>query len=272
MTPALLAFGRSRNLTSRDEAPQEAQPLQVAVRVRPDRLLKLLAGVIGMLIVLSVLGDLLIAQVGTESGSPLQTLAGRFVVDSELNLPTWYSSVALLACGVLLGAIAAAQRQTTFGHWKQWAVLSVIFVLMSLDEMASLHEMPSGPIRRALEMDGILRFGWVVLALPVVLLLGCAYARFLWRLPARTRTLFLVAAATYVGGALGMEVVGGFLAEQYGMRDARYLTAATCEELLEMVGVAVFLLALLDYAGRRRFSWLIEVASPPADGSSSNTT
>ncbi|MEX0867499.1 MAG: hypothetical protein WD030_09075 [Pirellulales bacterium] len=263
-TLALLALGRSRTTPVR-EAPR---PMEVPFRLRPDRVFKLLAGMIGLLVAMSILGDLLIAMVGVDSESPLRSLAGRFVVDSELNLPTWYSSMTLLACGVLLAAIAAAQRHVDRGQWKKWALLAAIFAAMSLDEVASLHEMPSGPVRRALALDGILRFGWVVLALPAVLIVGCAYAPFLWRLPARTRNLFLFAATCYVGGALGMELVGGYLAEQYGMRAVLYVMAATVEETLEMIGVAVFLFALLDYIGRRQFSWSIGVSAPPAGESS----
>ena len=52
-----------------------------------------------------------------------------------------------------------------------------------------------------------------------VLIVGLAYARFLFELPAKTRNLFLIAATLYVEGALGIEMVGGYYSSQMGGKD-----------------------------------------------------
>ena len=58
----------------------------------------------------------------------------------------------------------------------------------------------------------------------------------------------------FVTGALGLELVGGALVERFGFDDIRYFAVATLEELLEMIGIAVFLFALMDYMARHGIS------------------
>lgn len=81
----------------------------------------------------------------------------------------------------------------------------------------------------------------------LVLLLAVTYWRFLLHLPFRSRMLFLTSAVVYVGGALGMEMVGGWYAQNYGSGNLSYVAIATLEETLEMLGVVIFIYALLRY-------------------------
>jgi hypothetical protein len=62
--------------------------------------------------------------------------------------------------------------------------------------------------------------------------------------------LFTVSGAFYVGGALGMEMVGGLLVEQYGFADWRYIVAVHVEESLEMFGASLFLVGLIHHSRR----------------------
>ena len=170
--------------------------------------------------------------------------------------------MSLLICAALLFVIAQARRVRGRPDWRPWLGLAVLFVLLSLDEMASLHEMASGTLRRLFHLEGAFYFAWVLPAGVGLILLGLLYVRFLWRLPSRTRSLFLAAALLYVGGALGMELVGGALVTQYGFHDIRYFWAATVEEFCEMMGVVVFIFALLDYLRRENIHLVL---SPSPD-------
>ncbi|WP_121967558.1 hypothetical protein [Leptolyngbya sp. BC1307] len=62
-------------------------------------------------------------------------------------------------------------------------------------------------LQSLLNTEGFLHFAWVIPAafLVVVFLLG--YVRFILALLKRMRRLFLIAGSTFVGGALGMEMV-----------------------------------------------------------------
>jgi len=52
-----------------------------------------------------------------------------------------------------------------------------------------------------------------------------------------------------VGGALGMEMVGGYYADAVTQRNLTYGLMVCVEEILEMVGVIVFIYALVSYIG-----------------------
>ena len=173
-----------------------------------------------------------------------------FNLDREINYPSWYSSFTLLFCAILLGIIASAKKKQGdryFGHWK---ALGFIFVFFSLDEILSLHEiLIINDLRKALDLGGHFYFIWVIPGAIFVVVTGLAYLKFLLHLPRKTRDFFLLAGSIYVGGALGMEMVCGYYADAVGQRNLIYGLLASVEEILEMVGVIVFIYALLSYIG-----------------------
>jgi glycosyltransferase involved in cell wall biosynthesis len=56
----------------------------------------------------------------------------------------------------------------------------------------------------------------------------------------------IIAGLIYVTGAIGIELIGGRYSELYGY-NVTYFVITTLEELLEMVGVVVFIYALTSY-------------------------
>ena len=78
-------------------------------------------------------------------------------------------------------------------------------------------------------------------------------------LPPRTRGLLLAVGALYVGGALGMEVLGALA----GPRGLAYLLASTLEEALEMVALALLLYAYLAYVRAAWGTVLVALAPSP---------
>jgi hypothetical protein len=173
-----------------------------------------------------------------------------FNLDREVNYPSWYSSFTLLFCGILLGIIAAAKKKEGDLYFLHWKALGFIFVFFSLDEILSLHEiLIINDLRKALNLGGFFYFIWVIPGGIFVLLTALAYFKFLLHLPRKTRELFLLAGSIYVGGALGMEMVCGYYADAVGQRNLIYGLMVSVEEILEMVGVVVFIYALLSYIG-----------------------
>lgn len=61
------------------------------------------------------------------------------------------------------------------------------------------------------------------------------------------RALFVLAGGMCVGGALGMELIGGKVWGDYGRDSGVYALVNTVEEVLEMAGAIIFLYALLTY-------------------------
>jgi hypothetical protein len=172
-------------------------------------------------------------------------------VDGEGNIPAWYSAVLLFLCALLLGAITLAQRYQADGKLSGWLFLTLIFLFLSLDEIAQFHELSIAPLRTRFELTGFFHYAWIVPATLAVALFVLAYAKFIARLPARTRQLFLLAGAVYIAGALGVEAISGKQASLHGEQNLTYHAIITVEELLEMAGITLFLYALLDYIGRQ---------------------
>jgi hypothetical protein len=135
--------------------------------------------------------------------------------------------------------------------------LSAFFFLLSLDEAAGIHAMLNPPLGRRFNATGIFYFVWVVPGAVMVLCMGLAYWRFLCHLPTNSARRLRLAAGLFVAGALGVEMVGGWLSYHHGEENLLYNLAATVEESLEMAGAALFIHGLLTYLRERHPSiWI----------------
>jgi hypothetical protein len=187
-------------------------------------------------------------------------------VGADTSIPTWYSSIALLLCSVLLATIAATKKRQGERYATHWGVLSAIFLILSVDEVARIHEMVGNLSSYSVvklagfSPGGFVYYFWVVPGAVFVLAVLLAYARFLLHLPRRTRLLLLVAGGVFVAGAIGVEMLGSRLVfdvvqSRGKLRnasvDAQVMieVAVAIEELLEMLGVVILVYALLSYTG-----------------------
>ena len=134
---------------------------------------------------------------------------------------------------------------------RHWFGLAAIFVVLSLDEMASLHERAGSRLRDAYDLTGYLSFSWVIPGAVFVLLVALAYVPFLLRLPRGTAALMVLAGAVFVAGAIGIEILGAGHDAALG-RDAGFRYLVVIEETLELAGQALFAWALLRHLGNLR--------------------
>lgn len=212
-------------------------------KIVPKTAFRFILFLIGLLLVANVVGWGIRLATGHAN---LFGLIPLFDFNAELNIPTLYSSFALLVCSLLLLLITLKQREAK-RPWVSWAGLSLIFAFLSLDEVASIHERLTEPVRDSLNTSGLLFYAWVIPYFIAFVVLGVLYLNFFFRLPARTRFLFTVSAILFVTGAVGMELLGGWRAETHGEANLIYCLMYTVEELLEMIGAATFIYALLGY-------------------------
>jgi hypothetical protein len=195
-----------------------------------------------------------------------------FDVGEERSIPTWFESLQFLLCSILLAVIAVAKKRRSDRYSLHWGVLSIILLLLSLDEVASIHEAIGQQSERLLHNttgftpSGAISFFWVVPGAIFVFIVLLAYLRFLADLPQSTRRLFLFAGALFVLGALGLEMlsaqvssssegIANFFGMELGL--SRHSGSAipkimiglqTCaEEMFEMLGLTAFVYALLAY-------------------------
>jgi hypothetical protein len=226
--------------------------MDVTIDVSPRRWAAALSGAVGLAGAASI-GASMLSFVAPEDAL-LRQIRDSYIrlawVDGEANLPAWLSAALLLLAGLLLAAIASVHRRRA-RQAGYWLLLSLIFVFLSLDEVAQLHELSIRPLREQFHASGFLYYPWIIPASLGVTLLAVGYSRFLIVLPSRTRWLFLFAAALYLGGSLLVEALSAMQASLHGQQTLGYHLIVTVEELLEMSGVVVFLYALLDYLTQR---------------------
>jgi hypothetical protein len=177
----------------------------------------------------------------------LRGFVSLFNVNTEGNIPTWYTSFSILLCAVLLFMIARARKIAGDRYSIYWMILALIFLYISVDEGAGVHDALDFSLPSIGYINSAPRY---IRMLPVAILLiifGLIYLKFLFYLPARTRLLFIVAGTLFVGGAFGM----GFVMERYGTRhgwnNMTLEILAAIEEFLEMIGIVVFIYALMSY-------------------------
>ena len=150
-------------------------------------------------------------------------LAEKLSLDGEANIPTLYSFLALLFSSVLLGAIAHVKNLDSDRYKNHWKILSFIFLYLSLDEMTQLHENLINPVRKLLNATGFLYFAWILPFGFLVAIFLLSYSKFVFHLPVATRKLFVAAAALYIGGAIGMEMIGGYIDSTIGQKNVYYV-------------------------------------------------
>lgn len=236
-------------LNARQESEADAKS-EVILAVAPTKIAHVLVVVIGTLLASYAITQFIRFQSGHDN---LHGLIPQFDLGAENNIPTWYSSVALLVSAIVLIVIGIGKKSAGDRYAAHWLALGAIFGGLSMDEMASLHEMTMPLFRSLLEGSsyggGYLWFSWVIAGGIFVMLVGLAYLRFLAHLPAKTRWLFLLAAALYVGGAIGMEMIGAKQHYLFGRNNYQYALIVGMEETCEMAGIALFIYALLSYLG-----------------------
>ena len=156
-----------------------------------------------------------------------------FDVDEENNLPTWFSEFILLVATFLLWLCARKQRSEKAPMTDHWYGLTLGFLLLALDEVAGIHE----------TINSLIDMNWAIPGGIVAGVIGLAFIPFVRRLPPRTALLFVVAGVLYVGGAVGMELVG----EPMDSDTLQYNLTTVVEEGLEMGGVILLIYALLGH-------------------------
>jgi hypothetical protein len=212
-----------------------------AVSISRGRITRAMLITIGVLTLASLLQT---AWVTGNSSASLPPLLALFNLDSEANAPTWFSSLLLLGCSALLWAIGRGRRQQALGGAARWTGLALVFTLLSLDEMAGIHEMLLNTLR---DVGGpaVLVAGITLLAgLGLVLL----FASILRDLPGRVRVGLLLGVGVYVLGAAVLEAADQRFSASTPDAPLAYALLTTVEEVLEMVGLVMLLHTLMGYA------------------------
>lgn len=170
------------------------------------------------------------------------SLRQLFDVDEEDCIPTWYSASALLLASFLLYLVCRRKRVDGDRWLRYWYGLSLGFAFLSLDEIAGFHE----------TLNSAVEYSWAIPGGIVAAIVGLLYLRFLWNLPARTRWLFMVSGAVFLGGAVGVEISTDWYADEDLLDTLAYNLWTAVEEGMEMGSVVLFIHAVLGYMGKEK--------------------
>jgi hypothetical protein len=177
----------------------------------------------------------------------VQGFARLFDLASEANIPTWFKSTIFVVSSLLLWTIWLAKKAGDAPYARHWRDLSVVFALLSIDEVSTLHEEVSALISETMETSGVFLFGWVILGILFVSLFVILYFNFLRSLPRMPRTLFILSGSIYVGAVLGLKMVEGWYLASNSQIDLVFIGLITAKQFLQMFGAILFLYALLGY-------------------------
>lgn len=216
---------------------------KLSVKIRIKWVLWALTSAVVVLVVVGVAGRWLAYYRGHDW---MSGFAPKLNLDNEGSFPAYFSSMLLLLSSALLVTIALEAQRTARPFKLRWWILAAVFTLMSIDEIVSIHELTIGPLRKSFNLSGVLYFAWVIPGAVFVLLITAIYIPFLLHLPMHTRLRIGIAGSVYVGGALGMELVGGYHAYHYGEHNFAYSMISAVEETMEMAGVVLFIGALFS--------------------------
>lgn len=215
-----------------------------------------------------LLGGLLAAALVILAGTAAHWLYGRqgapqavaaftyqFDLTMENVVATWFSSMLLLVAGLAAWLChAAAGHESKAGGARMrdgWLALAAGFVLLSLDEAASLHERIA---RNEFVLDLAMQFWPVFLAVPIYLI---AFGWHQLRRSPRAFAMLAVGVALLTSVPL-QEYIEEITWEQPG-QPQRPLPMILLEEGSELAGGLLCLSALLSYAfyiARRRARWM----------------
>lgn len=232
----------------------------IEIKVKPEAVLRFLLFVISELVALHIVWqmlNLLMHQEFFPKNPLVMALAWFFNVNREGNLPSLYSTLALLTCSALLTFIGSIKVSQKAKYAIQWLLLGLIFLGAAWDEGVQVHErLINSQITEAvfatlqIEPTGVFAFGsWIVIVLPILFLLSLYFLRFFLHLPKRQKRLIILSGGLFLSGSVITELFGSLLWESsgYNMVTAPYILIVALEESLEMLGVAVLIYALLNY-------------------------
>lgn len=221
-----------------------------------------MATAIGLLLFLHLV--MLVARFGFDDPGFLK-LEALFDLNREQNVPTLYSTLQLALAAAVLALLSFESYARDRWQSAYWAGLGTTFAFLMGDEFCAWHEHLIGPIRERLHLGGALSFAWVIPYGIAVGLFVAGYFRFWWRMSPPVRWRVAVAGALYVGGGIGMEMVGSKLFTVYGWDSAQFKVETMLEEGMEMFGVAFFVYALAIELQSRCGSLVVTLGAGPKD-------
>lgn len=213
---------------------------------------------IALLLVVIVAGEgwtvLVVPALGLDDALIGRASTRLLGLNNEGGLPAAFSFLLLLSAGVALAfTVKVVNDEPSFARYRgRWLVMSLALTAVAFDEAFAVHEELIDYMRYNFGVSGAFSYGWIIpygIAAAALCVLMIPPLR---ALPSRVCTLMLGGGVCYVFGAVGMEMVGGWL-ETNAAPEALYQAEVVVEELAEMIGIWTFLGGVLLVLRPRSF-------------------
>jgi len=186
---------------------------------------------------------------------------GKFYFDLEDSVPTYFSSIILLFSAILMAIISLAKIKISDPFSKHWIILSILFVFLSIEEVAGFHETIIDPLNSLFQFKGYWRFSWVIPGIIFGLIFAISYLKFLNSLASKYKWGLIYAGLVYILGAIFIEMISAniYINTFVSAKDILYNLVITLEESCEMLGVMMLISVLLSYIKSLQFQISISI-------------
>jgi hypothetical protein len=147
-----------------------------------------------------------------------------------------------------------------------YILVSGIIFFMACDEFFSIHERTGQMAGVSAEYGSQVVPGWVKVMAVVVALLCIPMGAFWWHLPKAFKIRTMIAAAVFLGGAMGVEVISSAFVMHQGTKETLgYGLLVAIEEGMEMIGIVILIDAILLHRAKALAS--VEASDAPPQAS-----
>ncbi len=228
------------------------------MNINPKKLLRVFIGIALVLTALALLG---IGQIWDERFLVFSLL---FELNSHITISTWYALILFLIAAIFAGFITWDHTLRRQPFTRHWGYLTLVFVLMCIDEFANLHNLVLNNLGAFMGGgDGVFHYAWIIPGLLIVVGFAVFFLLFFIRMPYTPRNGIAGGLAIFVAGAVVIEMLTGWLITNYDLLGLHMLLLTTVEELAEMIGMCVVIWGLAHYL-RDHTAISIRLDAPPA--------
>lgn len=213
---------------------------------------KVFYGLTGIILILLILNIVSYLHFFLNDLTPRDYFFRKTNFNTEKNLPSIFAGVIHFIAAFYLAIIATTRLEIEKAKRFWWA-MSGIFIFLGLDEIFRIHEKIEGNVTFVNDSLGFFLYNWIVYYGIALLILAILFFKPLLSLPKKTLYQFIAAGLIFVTGAIGIENLTGYLIshqplpERLIINNPMFFSLYTVEELLEMMGVAYFIFAMLQF-------------------------
>jgi hypothetical protein len=171
-------------------------------------------------------------------------LLPRLDVSSEISICNYFSSLNLILASFFLYLIYLNEKANQFKGFNYWLLLSIIFLIMSIDESVGFSEILYG-VQEKIENRGTISEAVDVMSIfriTIVAALAIIFFPFIKLLKKQIFRNFFIAGFVYLMGSVGFDIIGSVMLHSgiVEINDLLNLIRRLFEEGFEMFGIVIF--------------------------------